>query len=668
MQLLEGWLVCDRYGSQVFLRGVNMWGLRSVLKAGRSRTFGCFFRLALACGTASCLTMVAAAQTFSASKTAEGIQRKAVITAAKGKLFGAASGSSGTDVGLMDVFFILEGGGPGKRTPVARAPDKGNPDGWLENDSFAEWNTLQMVDFAPQGGREIAQVFDTSKCAIDFSRSGKTSICQAMGHEPDRQGQTPSFKILVPVFKSEAESSSVAYEGGFVRVTPGQVVAAADPSKIATSEARAPKKSGFELVLAIDSTISMQSYFRPTLDAVTDFVGQVEADLKRGEVREAIRIGLLFYQDRKIGTECTLDYITQWRVPLTENAGAETVDAVKSALATEHEARCGSDEPEEAVFDAVNRALLDPVWKDGSFRIVAVIGDADPHWDTSYANYEKKNPLHLTTKGLLEMADQKNVRLLTNRIVAPTEGATQFEPLALQRGENLKGRFNRIPADPAQVRQALTAALWKEWSEIVEPARKLEEAGATQANVKNVLAKQNMKISDFAYPIIVNMLPAASAGSDSQSFSRGWVPQKILDKSAVNEFVFMRSLGIQDLSSLIDLLVRHMEEGQSGGPEAFIDALRSSLATQLKLRPEEVFAPGEPLASLLHKAKILPFETGVLRFTREEIDQWRKEDYDRVIKILKERNTSLKEYTQVAGNIRQFGDVKYFYVPQNLFP
>jgi hypothetical protein len=36
--------------------------------------------------------------------------------------------------------------------------------------------------------------------------------------------------------------------------------------------------------------------------------------------------------------------------------------------------------------------------------------------------------------------------------------------------------------------------------------------------------------------------------------------------------------------------------------------------------------------------------------------------------ILKERNTALKEYTQVAGNIRQFGDVKYFYVPQNLFP
>src|SRR5207248_666663 len=105
------------------------------------------------------------------------------------------------------------------------------------------------------------------------------------------------------------------------------------------------------------------------------------------------------------------------------------------------EATCGSDETEEAVFDAVNRALLDPAWKDGSLRVVVVIGDADPHWDTSAANYEKKNPLHLTTEGLQKLADQKNVRFITIRIAAPMEGATQFERLALDRHEALKGRF-----------------------------------------------------------------------------------------------------------------------------------------------------------------------------------------------------------------------------------
>ena len=65
---------------------------------------------------------------------------------------------------------------------------------------------------------------------------------------------------------------------------------------------------------------------------------------------------------------------------------------------------------------------------------------------------------------------------------------------------------------------------------------------------------------------------------------------------------------------------------------------------------------------------MLPFETGVLKFTAEEINQWKPDEYKRVIGILKERNTLLREYTQVAGNIRQFGSVRYFYVPQTIFP
>ena len=134
----------------------------------------------------------------------------------------------------------------------------------------------------------------------------------------------------------------------------------------------------------------MGQWFKPTLDGLVDFVNQLQADKSQGEVRENLRIGLLFYQDRKIGTECQLDYITQWRVPLPESAGHETIEQVKTALAAEHQATCGSDEPNEAVFDAISRAVQDPAWKDGTFRVVVVIGDADPHADTSYAHYEKK--------------------------------------------------------------------------------------------------------------------------------------------------------------------------------------------------------------------------------------------------------------------------------------
>jgi hypothetical protein len=618
-------------------------------------------------GAASLLPTRAQAQAYNVAKTKEGVQRKAVITAGKGKLYNAESGDNGSEVGLMDVFFILEWSGSGTRIPVAREPDKSAPDGWLDKDSFAEWNTLQMVDFAPQGGREVAEVYDNSKCAIDFSRSGK-SICKPIGKEPDRQSQTPSYKILVPVFKSDKDNATVAYEGGFVRVTPGQVAQYVDTSKLPNNETASKKKSSFELVLAIDSTMSMKPYFRATLDAVSDFVSQVQADLNKGEVKEAIRIGLLFYQDRKIGTECQLDYITQWRVPLTAQSGAETVDDVKTALGAEQEASCGSDEAEEAVFDGINRAINDPAWQDGSFRVVAVIGDADPHFNPSLPIYEKKNPLHLTTQSLHVDADAKNVRLLAMRIVAPGETATEFDPLALQRREELKGRFQRVPADPIQMRQNLAGTLWKEWSEIVKPARELEAQGMGKKELRDAIGQGKIQLSDYAYPIILNMLPDVSSSAGSQSFSRGWVPEKILEKVAVNEFVFMKALSIRDLVNLIDTIVGHMEEGASDGPDAFVSALRDALAAQLKVKPEEVFAQGEPLSSILYKAKILPFETGVLRFTAAEINQWRAEDYKRVLTILKERNTTLREFIQVAGNIRQFGSVRYYYVPQNLFP
>ena len=184
---------------------------------------------ASAFGSVSCFTTQADAQGFTASKTPEGVQKKAVITAAKTKLFSGETGEAGKEAGLMDVFFILEGGGSGKRTPVATEPDKASPDGWLDQGAYAEWNSLQMVSFAPQGGRQLAEVFDSSKCAIDFSRSANSS-CAPLGAEPDMQSKKVEYKMLVPVFKSDADRTSVTYEGGFVRVTPGQVV---DPAAAA---------------------------------------------------------------------------------------------------------------------------------------------------------------------------------------------------------------------------------------------------------------------------------------------------------------------------------------------------------------------------------------------------------------------------------------------------
>src|SRR5688500_8219615 len=116
----------------------------------------------------------AGAQTYRAAKTPDGIHRIAVIIIPNGRLFKSANGDNGADAGLMEVYFILEGGGEGDRIPVTRDPNSPTPAGWLAKGSFEEWNSTQMVDFAPQGGRDLVDVFNDPKCAVEFALSGKT--------------------------------------------------------------------------------------------------------------------------------------------------------------------------------------------------------------------------------------------------------------------------------------------------------------------------------------------------------------------------------------------------------------------------------------------------------------------------------------------------------------
>jgi hypothetical protein len=605
-------------------------------------------KLAFVCGAASLLAAVAAAETLSVSRTPDGIQRKAVVTSGQGRLFETASGSSGVAVSMTDVFFILEGAGAGSRTPVSKSPDSPEVDGWLDNDSFAAWDTSLAIDFAPRGAGRRAEIFDSSRCAI-LSRSGAAPLCKPAGVEPETMRKSGGRTMLVPVFGKEGEGPSTVYEGGFVRVTPG----GADQLGALPSSR---KGAGYDLVLVMDSTSGNGGpFFKATRDAIEDFVSQAVADVGQEEVRESIRIGLLFYQDRKIGTECTLDYLTQWRVQLSATSGIESIDAVKAALAKEQEATCGSDEAEEAVFDGLIRALQDTDWKDGTFRVIALIGDADPHWDTSAAHYEKKNPMHFTVRDIQRKADEKNVRFIATRVADATESTTQFEPLAMDRAQQaLVGRFNRV-ADPIQLRQALAASLLKDWRDIVKTERAL------------VTGTSRSAVPTFDHLVIVGT-PDAAPAPGGAAFFRGWVPQEILGKTVMNPYVFMTAARAGNLIRVIDQLAGQLEGGQAQASEVFMDILRNVVAADLNVSPDEAFSSGETLAGLLRKAKILPFETGILRFTATEINQWHSEDYLRVINIVRERNEALREYVSAAGRVTRFGEVNCYFVPLELMP
>ena len=154
------------------------------------------------------------------------------------------------------------------------------------------------------------------------------------------------------------------------------------------------------------------------------------------------------------------------------------------------------------------------------------------------------------------------MRFLTLRIYTPNEGAnvvTEFEPLAINRREELKGRFARIPADPQSVHETVYRTLWKEWAEIVKTAIELttktpQGKTCTKAEFAANRCGGSVSVSDYAYPIILNMLPTTAAAGGDQSFSRGWVSQKVLDKTAVEEYVFMKSSAVKELIGYMEII------------------------------------------------------------------------------------------------------------------
>jgi hypothetical protein len=376
--------------------------------------------------------------------TKEKVQKKAVIVTQDAKIFDKATGPAAKKADFMQLFFLLEGE-QGGRVPVTRSPSKADPDGWLERASFAEWNTLQMINFEPQSGRELARIFDNAGCAEQFGRSGQPGSCKELGSEPQRTGkQKDNYSLLVPVLARSGEN----YQGGFVRVSAAGPVVKPGTDLEAGVATKGGGRLGYDLVLVIDSTASMQQWFRPTTQALDGFITSVQQQIGGGELKTPFRVGLLLYRDRKLpsgtlsallpGAGCDIEYLFRWESELTDD-----IAAVTRALAGAREAGCGSDEAPESVYDALSRAVQDPKWNDGHFKVVLLVGDAPPHPPSN----KDKNPLGLDVDAVTKEIEQRNIRIMSFKIGLSDDA--EFKALALW---NPIPRLTRMPCSPRSTR------------------------------------------------------------------------------------------------------------------------------------------------------------------------------------------------------------------------
>jgi hypothetical protein len=587
--------------------------------------FACFYMIPVAYAEALQLDM-----------TAHDIPKKVLIIKHEAKLFESDSSTEFEVAPFIQLYFLMT---PEKnnRVPVLKtfSKEKVEPDGWLEKDTFVEWNTIQMVNFTPQTGRDRVKIYDSSECASEFGKLGElekttTAECLLLGEEPEKN---PQSRLLIPIFQREAEN----YHGGFVRL---QKKNGDEKDTVEEESETQATRLGYDLVLVVDSTLSMEKYFSPTLQVIQAFIQVIQGEMET-EVATPFNIGLLFYRDRKQWYDCGMGYLTQWAQPLTSETG-KVMDALDIATTT----ACDSEDVPEAVFDGVYRAIVDTPWKKSHFKTILLIGDAPPNFD--------KNPMNFTVSSLTELADEKSIRFLTFKIGDFIDiGFREFEAFALQREAAFKGRYRHIiRSDIEQFETDLMDALVTEW-ELFEKTLTLSKKGTLDS----------LSISAYELPIIIAQLQ-----QDKRDFVKGWIPSKVKNQKVLGEYLFMRKIDLKLRVLIIESIVTAVDAGLTDGAIAFLDAVRQTLAVHLKMKAEDIFSGSEALGEILQKANLLPFKTDLLLFTPEEVNTWKPADYEKTNQSLKEKLRLLREFENNPNHLRLFEGVPYLYVPKRYFP
>ena len=583
--------------------------------------FACFYMIPVAYAEALLLDM-----------TAHDIPKKALIIKHEAKLFESDSSTEFEMAPFIQLYFLMT---PEKnnRVPVSKtfSKEKVEPDGWLEKEAFVEWDTIQMLNFEPQTERDRVKIYDSSECASEFGKLGElekitTAECSLLGEEPEKN---PQSRLLIPIFQRQAEN----YYGGFVRLPKKN-------GKDKVEEQTQTTRLGYDLVLVVDSTLSMEKYFSPTLQVIQAFIQVIQGDMET-EVATPFNIGLLFYRDRKQWYDCGMGYLTQWAQPLTSET-EKVMDALDSATTT----TCDSEDVPEAVFDGIYRAIVDTPWKKGHFKTILLIGDAPPNFE--------KNPMNFSVSSLTELADEKSIRFLTFKIGDIIDiGFREFEALAHQRESAFMGRYRHIiRADIEQFETNLMDALVTEW-ELFEKTLTLSKKGTLDS----------LSISAYELPII-----RAQLEQDKRDFVKGWIPSKVKNKQVIGEYLFMRKIDLKLRILIIESIVTAVDAGLADGAIAFLDTVRQALAVHFKMKVEDIFSGSETLGDILQKANLLPFKTDLLLFTPEEVNTWKPADYEKTNQSLKEKLRLLREFENNPNHLRLFEGVPYLYVPKRYFP
>lgn len=621
-----------------------------------------------------------ATASYEPDQTPENVQKKAVIIKHDAQLYNSPTRGRGEAAEFMQIYFLMaparrnnrysrrRQSAIGNRVPVSKHPyQNGYPDGWIDKDSFVEWNTLQMIKLEPQSGRELANIFENRHCADLFGKYGRVySGCQVLGVEPNHFTSGSNFQLLIPVFKKIRKS----YQGGFIRVYQQDNTVSAAPNQNARHSELG--RIGYDIVFVVDSTSSMGSYFVQTTEALQTFIKHIQKSVNDTAKKTPLRIGVLFYRGREDRISlCSLEYLTKWGQHLTAD-----IDDVINALASEKEASCYNQDKQAAVLDGLNRVLHETLWESNHFKSIILVGNTPP-----YRVYDRKNPMRLSAYLTNKIARQKNIRILTFKL---GDDDKTFKGLALDTVAANQGRYYNIPLTTAEnntlsFKDKLFKVMNEEWQMLAIAQNMVDFQTGNSSTQKRKQVdlledptfRQKYNLTQYEALIIRARLPKTTSAEnavEAPEFVKGWIPEEIKNQLVVGEFIFMDKFSLTKLTNTLGNLAQATLIGQQEGGMAFIRTVRDVLAAQTRVPANRLFRSGESLAGSLQKANILPFRTDILTFTAQEVNTWKPQDYIRINTILKEKVKVLGEFIANPTNIHYFGNTPHLYVPRAFFP
>ncbi len=392
------------------------------------------------------------AQTFLIPNTIQAAERKPVsieegsplslrvLARPQAKLYKEASENTVVD-GQLPVFkpyFVYtRPGGESRETGTGwyevGSDEKGTIAGWMKASDVFEWKQTMCLAFSHPQGRKPILMFeeeesldallketpdkrseDVSKLYTSIDNAATAPLPEdfpIISVEPKLAIDITKQFYLLPILehkKIQMESyegrklllAAVSGKEDAKRDKPADIRKNTEALKAATAtegDVAAKKKDlNFDIVWVMDTTRSMQPYIeevRNTLEAMSKTMSE------KKEIANRIRFGLVAYRDSEEIAD--IGYLTKNFTP-----ELQPLDTFVTTLKDVKETTTDSVDVHEDMFAGVKTAIENSAWRDGTMRIIVLVGDAPSH-----ESGHKWNSTKLDEKTLRTLASENNVSI-----------------------------------------------------------------------------------------------------------------------------------------------------------------------------------------------------------------------------------------------------------------